>query len=211
MISKKELLDKTGISYGQLYRWKREGLIPEEWFVKKSSFTGQETFFPRDKILERINAIQALKDKYSLEELAKLLSPELTERYFSKGDLKKIEEINPELAEKAINRRGNEPGLIYMDVLVLAALSGAIGEIIGADEALKLYESINPCLEELKNAEYSLILTQSDELYALLLPEGAKIYTDIRLKIIFRIELSELASRLRLKYKSGFNFDFDIL
>ncbi|MFD2879095.1 DUF4004 family protein [Paenibacillus rhizoplanae] len=45
LISKKELLDETGISYGQLYRWKRKQLIPEEWFIRKSTFTGQETFF----------------------------------------------------------------------------------------------------------------------------------------------------------------------
>ena len=43
MISKKDLLIQTNISYGQLYRWKREGLIPEEWFIKKSVSTGQET------------------------------------------------------------------------------------------------------------------------------------------------------------------------
>ena len=61
LISKKELLELTDISYGQLYRWKRKNIIPEEWFIKKSSYTGQETFFPRDKILERINKIKALK------------------------------------------------------------------------------------------------------------------------------------------------------
>lgn len=77
LISKKDLLDQTGISYGQLYRWKREKLIPEEWFIKRSSFTGQETFFPKTKILARIQAIQELKDKYSLEELARILSPEV--------------------------------------------------------------------------------------------------------------------------------------
>ena len=70
-ISKKELLEETGISYGQLYRWKREGLIPEEWFVKKSSYTGQETFFPRDRILERIGVILERKDDQSLEEIRK--------------------------------------------------------------------------------------------------------------------------------------------
>lgn len=72
-ISKKELLELTGISYGQLYRWKRERLIPEEWFMKQSSYTGQETFFPREKILERIRFIMEMKDKYSLEEIAELL------------------------------------------------------------------------------------------------------------------------------------------
>lgn len=68
-ISKKELLTETGISYGQLYRWKREGLIPEDWFIKRSAFTGQETFFPRDRMLARVNAILALKDTHSLEQI----------------------------------------------------------------------------------------------------------------------------------------------
>lgn len=47
LISKKELLPLTNISYGQLYRWKRKNLIPEDWFIKKSVSTGQETFFPK--------------------------------------------------------------------------------------------------------------------------------------------------------------------
>lgn len=68
-ISKKELLALTGISYGQLYRWKREGLIPEDWFEKRSAYTGQETFFPREHMLERIKTIQSMKDTYSLSEI----------------------------------------------------------------------------------------------------------------------------------------------
>lgn len=74
-ISKKELLAMTGISYGQLYRWKREGLIPEEWFNKQSSYTGQETFFPREEILSRVRAILEMKGSHSLDELAVILSP----------------------------------------------------------------------------------------------------------------------------------------
>jgi DNA-binding transcriptional MerR regulator len=75
LISKKELLELTGISYGQLYRWKRKMLIPEDWFIRKSTFTGQETFFPRDKILSRIEKIKNMKDDASLDELADILSP----------------------------------------------------------------------------------------------------------------------------------------
>ena len=50
LISKKVLLQEMNISYGQLYRWKRKRLIPEEWFIKRSVVTGQETFFPKVKI-----------------------------------------------------------------------------------------------------------------------------------------------------------------
>lgn len=70
LISKKELLEKLQISYGQLYRWKRKRLIPEEWFIKKSVSTGQETFFPKNKIIERINKILELKDDVCLDDLA---------------------------------------------------------------------------------------------------------------------------------------------
>ena len=73
LISKKELLEKYGISYGTLYRWKRMGLIPEDWLVKKSTFTGQETFFNRELICKRVEEIMAKKDTVSLEEIAKEL------------------------------------------------------------------------------------------------------------------------------------------
>jgi DNA-binding transcriptional MerR regulator len=87
LISKKELLETTGISYGQLYRWKRKGLIPESWFRKKSAFTGQETFFPRQEILERVERIKGMKEDVALSELADLLSPTPS------GDPLAIEEI----------------------------------------------------------------------------------------------------------------------
>jgi predicted site-specific integrase-resolvase len=70
LISKKELLEKYGISYGALYRWKRKGLIPEDWFIKKATVTGQETFFPKALICERVELIQNHKDDHSLDELA---------------------------------------------------------------------------------------------------------------------------------------------
>ena len=76
LISKKELLGLYGISYGALYRWKRKGLIPEDWFIKKSTVTGQETFFPRKLICERMELIQKQKDDTSLEELSKQFSTE---------------------------------------------------------------------------------------------------------------------------------------
>ena len=76
MISKKDLLDKYGISYGTLYRWKRMGLIPDEWFVKTASPTGQQTFFPKRLICERVEMIQSVKDDLSLSSLADDLAGE---------------------------------------------------------------------------------------------------------------------------------------
>ena len=73
LISKKELLARYGISYGALYRWKRKGLIPEEWFLKKAAVTGQETFFPSVLICERVELILGQKEELSLDDLSRLL------------------------------------------------------------------------------------------------------------------------------------------
>ena len=102
LISKKKLLEKYGISYGALYRWKRKGLIPDEWFIKKSAVTGQETFFPEKLVCERIETIQSMKDDILLDELAKnisgeekknefiILSTEFGEKSFKMSDVKGI-------------------------------------------------------------------------------------------------------------------------
>lgn len=86
-ISKQEALRETGISYGQFYRWKRMGLIPEAWFHRRATFTGQESFLPRQRLLERIARIQQLKDQYSLEEIAEMLSPEVTARQYAPEEI----------------------------------------------------------------------------------------------------------------------------
>lgn len=82
LISKKALLDKYKISYGALYRYKRKGLIPDDWFIKKSTVTGQETFFPEALICERMELILGMKDDILLDELAKKLSGEEMKQEF---------------------------------------------------------------------------------------------------------------------------------
>lgn len=80
LISKKELLERYGISYGALYRWKRKGLIPEDWFIKKATVTGQETFFPEELVCQRVELIQSQKDGFSLDELAKQFNQEAEQK-----------------------------------------------------------------------------------------------------------------------------------
>jgi len=75
LISKRELLRAARISYGTLYRWKRMDLIPEAWFIHKATHTGQETFFPKERILTRVGKIQELKGELSSEQLKEIFSP----------------------------------------------------------------------------------------------------------------------------------------
>jgi hypothetical protein len=112
LISKKDLLEEAGISYGQLYRWKRKDLIPEDWFIRKSTFTGQETFFPKEKILERINKIQTMKENLSLDELADMFSPTSTDLQLDKDALVNRNIVSSSVVEFYLE---NEKGGMHFD------------------------------------------------------------------------------------------------
>ena len=44
--------------------------------MRKSTFTGQETFFPRDKMLARVSRILGMKDEdISLDDIADAVAP----------------------------------------------------------------------------------------------------------------------------------------
>ena len=210
LISKKDLLNETGISYGQLYRWKREGLIPEEWFMKQPSFTGQETFFPKKQILNRIKSIQELKDRYSLEELAKILSPEVSERNFTTEDLQAIDEIQKGLIPAFANGF-DKNNFTFVEIIIMIALSEfkkeseiSIGQIIEVIEGLKEY------LPNMKSTGYIMLLFDKDkDYYATIYEEQAQIYLDSRLKVVKQIHMNDLSNMLKLKYRKSFNFRFD--
>ena len=126
LISKKDLLARYGISYGALYRWKRKGLIPDEWFIKKSTTTGQETFFPEKLVCERVELIMSKKEEVLLDELAKeisseeekneyvVLNTEFGEKSFRLCDVRKLEIVDSKgnrtdiipYVKRALNSKG---------------------------------------------------------------------------------------------------------
>ena len=103
LISKKELLERYGISYGALYRWKRMGLIPESWFLRRSTPSGQETYFHTKQICLRVERILESKERVSLEELAAELAGQkqaLLHLYLTEGEHKT--DILEHLKEEAL-------------------------------------------------------------------------------------------------------------
>ncbi len=142
LISKKDLLSKTNISYGQLYRWKRKNIIPEEWFIKKSAFTGQETFFPRDKILERIELILSMKEETSLDDIANM---------FMKKDINKEFDIDFIFSKEVIcnytkeifqNLYNKEQSIGKKELLILSIIEKFLVKSTITFEELKLIVNI---------------------------------------------------------------------
>lgn len=214
-ISKKELLQLTGISYGQLYRWKREGLIPESWFIKKSSYTGQETFFPKEKTIARIQSIQELKDKYSLEELARILSPDANQDVFiSEMELNQVESINQEILNY-YKVMMNLKELSYFDfILVLlfqklqqltAITDDTLHELMDRNAtAFKKIGGIDFVLIGIEIKEDLFLLLCKESIYLNMKKEQREIYFDAGMDIKCEISISELNDEFRKNNKHLF-------
>ena len=201
LISKKELLELTGISYGQLYRWKRKDLIPEEWFVRKSTFTGQETFFPKEKILERIDKIQTMKENLSLDELADMFSPNISELNLTMDEMLKRNIVSEQVLKMYVE---NETGAIQFDfsrmleAYVLEKLLQA-GEI-SLDEGKMLLQVLKDHRGLIKQKNGEVVITRKYGVSScLLLINGESFQFERGTKVV--VQLSLMASMEELKAK----------
>lgn len=171
-ISKKELLAKTGISYGQLYRWKREKLIPDDWFIKRAAFTGQETFFPRERVLERISFILENKDRYALRELVEMLSPNPENRRYPAKALDTVTSgLSSALARALCVEEWN-----HAQALCLLVASGARAQcVLAEDETLDIARGMlewgNALLAE--RGQIAILRWQGEPLPLLIFAEDA--------------------------------------
>ncbi|WP_339218618.1 DUF4004 family protein [Paenibacillus sp. FSL H8-0332] len=207
LISKKELLDETGISYGQLYRWKRKQLIPEEWFIRKSTFTGQETFFPRARILGRVQHILQKKDDLSLDELAGKLS-EPASSYKIRLTLSQLKERNI-VSVSSLERFGRPEiegiSLAFEQILHVFAADWLLskGEL-NWEEADQLYQTLEshaPGYGE-KGWELFFVRKMGVSFFIMALP-GAGLALDDGVRLVSRLRSADLAELLKGRLSEG--------
>ncbi|MFT4144463.1 MAG: DUF4004 family protein [Mobilitalea sp.] len=205
LISKKDLLAITGISYGQLYRWKRERLIPDEWFIKQSAYTGQETFFPREQILSRIHSILEMKDSYSLEELAKILSPETTAYRIPYKSLEQVVEIAPVILESMPEVFGTEYYEL-IDIVLAAAITQASQRLkLSRDQIIDLLQkSITPARSRKVTSLICSVFYAGEEYHTVFYPNQLEIAFDSEIEVKEQVSMSEITDMMKLKYKHLF-------
>ncbi len=205
LISKKDLLAITGISYGQLYRWKRERLIPEEWFIKQSAYTGQETFFPREQILSRIKSILDLKDQYSLEELARILSPEKADAKITSAQLQEMSEIDRELLDDLPGLYGREQ-FDFLDIVFTVGMIQAADKINLTGSQLRdlLQKSITTAARQKSTNVTCTVFSIGNSFYTAFSPNTTPVFFDDEIEVKEQISLSEIADKLKIKYNNRF-------
>jgi DNA-binding transcriptional MerR regulator len=193
LIAKKEVLEKTKISYGQFYRWKRKGLIPEAWFIRKSTFTGQETFLPKDKIMERITKIKELKDQYSLDEIAEMLSPQMAKR---KYHLKEVMGMNW-LPKETLNFYHKE-SYDLADIFCLGVIAKLLNKL--TQEEIKLAISTLRGFEIRDELDWSLIVARKDDKVICCVAPSVCIF-DPQTMVEAEVKLNKVLEEIKLKLR----------
>ena len=199
LISKKDLLIQTGISYGQLYRWKRKNIIPEEWFIKKSVSTGQETFFPKDKILERINKILELKDELSLDELANRFSNNnidnvsLFRSYIVKENI-----VNTSILEMFENVMGEYDVYDENKLFSLFLYEDLINSgILNINEINNIVLESNDVFAKIEPNNKLLIKRKLGVCFYYMIDKDEELFSDKEAKTIYEISLYKIINKIR--------------
>ncbi len=205
LISKKDLLGQAGISYGQLYRWKRKGLIPEDWFIRKSTFTGQETFFPREKVLARIERIKTMQDEdASLDEIADAVAPNLGEVSMSIDQISEKRLVSPQAIELFTQGVCDcSEALVFGEVVSLSALDTLLktGDV-SLDEGRMVLEALQHDYPAFEGKDADLIFIRRMGLSTSLLVTGsAEVRFEPGTRVIARLNLTECAEALSARIK----------
>ena len=201
LISKKDLLELAEISYGQLYRWERKMLIPEDWFIRKSTFTGQETFFPKDQILARIEKIKNMKDDRSLDQLADMFSPIPAEITIHQHDLEERNIVMMLTYELYVQWFGKIDvftfeRLLYLYVLDLLLQTGEMSQMEGKSMMMTLQEHY----KQFDGKRSDLILLRKMGMpVCLLVPDSQDVYFDPEVKVVMTLNMNQCVEELKAK------------
>ncbi|MBW5449379.1 DUF4004 family protein [Cohnella sp. CFH 77786] len=199
LISKKDLLDQTGISYGQLYRWKRKQLIPEEWFVRKSTFTGQETFFPKDLILARIDKILNMKDDLSLDQVAGKLSPSLPDFELRRMDLVKRNIVSSVVLQRFAGGDPDNTVYAFEMILYLYVIDNLLqaGDM-SMEEGERLLATMRDHFPKFDGKSCDLIFIRKMGVSSFaLVSVPSEIFFENGVKVVARLSMTEVVERLK--------------
>lgn len=201
LISKKELLEVTNVSYGQLYRWKRKNIIPEEWFIKKSSYTGQETYFPREKILDRIEKIKDMKDDVSLDNLAQMFSPQLSDVFLSEDELLSKNIVSKETLTIHKNIYGEVKIFSFKKILYISLLEKSLASgNVSLEEGNLIIETLEENYKSLEGKNCEIIFLRKFGMalcFLITLPN--ELYIEKGAKIALRLNISQSIEELKIK------------
>ena len=197
-ITKKQLLEEMNISYGQLYRWKRIGLIPESWFIKRPSSTGQETILPKKKIISRIKDIQRRMESHSLEQLVEKYAYDKEKQVITLENMYK----SPYLSAEYVNAVGNyfkKPAYTAAEyMLIICCADVAAKERFTTRQYVDLLRYALPMAQKCTKTEIRcVVFAAGGDCHIMIVENNADFFADSGLRILGDYNLEIMWNRLK--------------
>jgi hypothetical protein len=201
LISKKDLLTEMNISYGQLYRWKRKKLIPEDWFMKKSTYTGQETFFPKGKILDRIDQIINMKDGSSLDDLADKFSSNMPEAMIRRREeLLHLQILSKEIINLYEEIFKGKEEYNFEDILYMYISEDLLRQgHLSIEDMSRILRMLSDNYESIKDKDPSLSVYRKFGVSVSLLHRNGEIFYSDQAPIVDNYSIRSAVEKLKLK------------
>jgi len=199
LISKKELMELAGISYGQLYRWKRKNLIPEEWFIRKSTFTGQETFFPKREILARVQRIINMKEDLSLDKLADMFSSTPLNIQLPMSQVTKQNIVSEPVLKLFADKHRDASSMSFQDLLAvyIADIALQTGHV-SLDEGEVIIETIRDYVEKFQGKQCELVFIRKLGVGTCLLVQSpVELHCDSGSHVVVRLPIADCIEQLK--------------
>lgn len=168
---------------------------------EKINFTGQETFFPKEKILERIDKIQTMKEDLSLDELANMFSPSVTEICLSKEDMLRKGIASESVIQFFIEQTNKAVEFQFVDILYLYILEELLqsGEI-SLEEGKMVLQVLHEHYEKMKQKNSELVVIRKLGISTCFLVSNVDdLFFEKGTKVVVRITIMNYTEALKTK------------
>lgn len=174
-------------------------LIPESWFIHKSTHTGQETFFPKARMLNRVERIQELKKELTSEQMKEIFSPNVKSFQIPFEDFVSLHLVTKLAVTAYTSVFPNKKELKFDDVFSiyvvdhLMRLSG-----IYLEDAKQVIRMLDRYLSTRKSKDFQLILMRKMGIPFTVLVKGEEeILLEDNTEIVAMANLSEFEEALK--------------
>ncbi|UZQ49727.1 DUF4004 family protein [Clostridium kluyveri] len=171
------------------------------WIIKKSTFTGQETFFPKNKILDRVEKIKNFKEDVSLDELANIFSPNLSnvfleENYILKHHIVSQVTINLYKSSHKESRGFYFNELLFMNITDKFLKSGKAS----LEEGKLIVDTLEKNYKNFDGRYCDVVLIRKFGIaicFLMLIPN--EIYVEAEAKLVLKVNSGECLEELKTK------------
>ncbi len=174
------------------------GLIPDSWFIKRRSVTGQETVLPKEKSIKRINDIQKLMEKYSLDEIVDKFSFDAKKEVISFEKMYKTKHMAGEYVNAVGNyfKKSGYTAIEYMMIICCAKV--AVEQRFSTRQYVDLLRYALPMAEKCDKKEVNFFVFAAGGDYHLSLSDNNIIpILDSGLRVVGKFNLETIWDKIK--------------